>query len=252
MVSDEVPPVVPSNKDNIALWSAIPPARLAAMDPEGDFGKRHVLNRALFDLIGDPAGLRILDAGAGQGYLSRLLARRGGVVTSLEPADALIAHSRRLQEQEPLDVEYVQGDLTELTIAPEFDLVVASMVFLAIRDWTRALAACAAALRPGGVLVFSVNHPCFETGAWHPSADDPHVAVRDYLTERPLARPVATDFHRTLATYLNAVVAAGLVITGVAEPGLDPALVADPSAPDTAALLTTVPDFLVVRAQRPA
>lgn len=103
---------VPSNQENISHWSAIPCAQLAALDPDGDFAKRHLLNPTVFDMIGDAAGRRVLDAGAGQGYFSRLLARRGAAVTSVEPADALIAHSRRLHEKDPLDVHYVQADLT--------------------------------------------------------------------------------------------------------------------------------------------
>lgn len=125
------------------------------------------------------------------------------------------------------------------------------MAFLSIHDWTRALGACAGALRPGGMLVYSVDHPCFETAEWRPSPTDPQVIVRDYLTERPLARPVATDIHHTVSTYLNAVVAAGLVVTEIAEPGLDAADAAEPDAPTNAELMAKVPNFLVVKAARP-
>jgi 2-polyprenyl-3-methyl-5-hydroxy-6-metoxy-1,4-benzoquinol methylase len=243
---------MPSNQENISHWSAIPPAQLAALDPEGDFAKRHLLNPTVFNMIGDVAGRRILDAGAGQGYFSRLLARLGAVVTSVDPADPLIAHSRRLQEQDPLDVNYVLADLTEITFEPVFDVVIANMVFLSIHDWTRALDTCADALRSGGMLVFSVDHPCFEIAEWRPSPTDPQVIVRDYLTERPLARPVATDFHRTVSTYLNAVVAAGLVVSEIAEPGLGAADAAEPGAPASAELMTKVSNFLVVKAGKPA
>ncbi len=244
-------PAIPSNTENIAHWSAIAPEQLAALDPEGDFTKRYLLNPTVLRMIGDATGRRILDAGAGQGYFSRLLARRGAVVTSVEPADALIAHSRLMESREPLGIEYVQADLTVAEFEPVFDMVVSNMVFLSINDWTRALTACAGAVKPGGFLVFAVDHPCFETAERRELTTDPHIVVRDYLTERPLVRPVATDFHRTLSTYLHAVVAAGLRITELAEPGLAASDAAEPGAPDTARLLTTVPNFLVVKAEKP-
>ena len=125
------------------------------------------------------------------------------------------------------------------------------MVFLAIRDWERALAACAGALRPGGTLVFAVEHPCFETAERRELTTDPRLVLRDYLTERPMARPVATDFHRTLSTYLNAVMAAGLRITDIVEPGFPAAAAAAADAPETARLLTKVPSLLVVRCVKP-
>lgn len=60
--------------------------------------------------------------------------------------------------------------------------------------------------------MLAVDHPCFEIAERRQLTTDPHLIVRDYLTERPMVRPVATDFHRTLGTYLNSVLAAGLTI----------------------------------------
>jgi hypothetical protein len=52
------------------------PAEIARMDPEGDFDKRVLLNPTVLDLLGDVAGHKVLDAGAGQGYFSRIRRRR--------------------------------------------------------------------------------------------------------------------------------------------------------------------------------
>jgi hypothetical protein len=40
---------------------------------DGGFNRRALLNPAIFGLLGDPANHRVLDAGCGHGYLSRLL-----------------------------------------------------------------------------------------------------------------------------------------------------------------------------------
>lgn len=228
------------------------PDQITALDPDGDFTKRHLLNPTVLRMIGEIEGRRILDVGAGQGNLSRILARLGAIVTSVEPAGALIAHSRLMESREPLGVDYVQDDLTLAEFEPVSDVVVANMVFLSIMEWERALAACVGAIKPGGLLVFAVDHPCFETAERHQLTTDPYLVVRDYLTERPIVRPVATDFHRTLSTYINAVVASGMTVTEIAEPGLPPAEAAGPGAPETARILTKVPSFLVVRAEKSA
>lgn len=244
------PPTDPSNIANISQWSAMAPEQIAALDPDGDFEKRHLLNPTVLRMMGHLEGRRILDAGAGQGYFSRILARLGAIVTSVEPADALIAHSRLMESREPLRVNYVQDDLTVAKFEPVFDIVVANMVFLSIKEWKQALAACVDAIKPGGFLVFAVNHPCFEIAERRQLTTGPHLIVRDYLTERPMARPVATDFHRTLGTYLNSVLDVGLTIAEIAEPGLATSDATEPGAPETAQVLTKIPSFLVVKAQK--
>lgn len=149
MDRESTPPAAPSNIENISAWSAMAPDQIAGLDPDGDFTKRHLLNPTVLRMIGDTEGRRILDAGAGQGYLSRILARRGAVVTSVEPAEALIAHSRLMESRQPLGVDYVRDDLTVAEFEPVFDVVVSSMVFLSIMEWERALAACVGAVKPG-------------------------------------------------------------------------------------------------------
>lgn len=241
---------IPTNAETIANWSAMPLEQITGLDPEGDFTKKYLLNPTVLWMVGNVEGRKVLDVGAGQGYFSRMLAREGALVTSLEPADALFQHSLAMEAAEPLGVEYVQGDLTAVSLAPVFDVVVSNMVFLSIHDWESALAACAGALRPGGTLVFSVDHPCFETAEPLDLTTNPRLVVRDYLTERLLVRPVATDFHRTLSTYVNGVLAACLVISGIAEPGLSEAEAGVPGAPETARILRRVPNFLVLRAEK--
>jgi len=86
-----------TNAEAIASWSAMPTAALDSYDDQGDFPKRHLLNNHLLRLLGPVAGRRVLDAGCGQGYLSRLLAGRGATVVGVEPADAMIGRARELE-----------------------------------------------------------------------------------------------------------------------------------------------------------
>ncbi len=66
-----------TNEAAIAQWDAATGRDLMqATADEGDLAKRHLVNEAVFRLIGDVSGLRVLDAGCGNGYLSRMLAQR--------------------------------------------------------------------------------------------------------------------------------------------------------------------------------
>ena len=74
----------------IRRWGAISEAVLESWDPV----ERAVLNPVLVRLLGDPAGRAVLDAGAGQGYLSRKLAVPAQWLTALEPAGGPLLRGR--------------------------------------------------------------------------------------------------------------------------------------------------------------
>jgi hypothetical protein len=51
-----------------------------------------------------------------------------------------------------------------------------------IPDWVPALRSCVSALRPGGLLVFSLEHPCF-AGSSQSWREHGCVQVHEYLRE---------------------------------------------------------------------
>lgn len=216
------------------------------MDPDGDFSKRWLLDDVIFDLLGDIAGSRVLDAGSGQGYLSRMLASRGAEVTSIEPAEPLYRHSLRMEEQLQQGIQLIQADLTTVVLTQKFDAVVANMVLQSIDDWVSAFMACANALRPGGRLIFSIEHPMV-SAAHSEWRSDGYLRIGNY-GPRPVPRPVATDFHRPFSVYLNALGRQGLSFERLEEPTLPPEALKDPDAPPHAALLQHVPTFAVLAA----
>lgn len=89
-----------AHRNVIAAWDAAADD-LQSFGAEGDFARRHLLNPTIFALAGDVAGKRILDAGCGEGYLSRLLAKRGALVTGVEPAARLYTLCADRERLEP-------------------------------------------------------------------------------------------------------------------------------------------------------
>ena len=244
-----------TNEAAIAQWdkTASRPL-LEATAQDGDFAKRHLVNEAILRLVGDVRGQRVLDAGCGNGYLSRMLAERGGAqVVGVEPTDAMVRFCREKEAELRQGVTYVQADLTRL---PEstgaFDVVVCSMVLMAIPDWRPALRACVEALRPGGRLVFAIVHPAFEQlrGVW---AEHGEYRADRYLEDYEIVGPSASDFHRPISAYLNELCALGCRLREMVEPGLDPAVAA--AHADTIRGIegyVRMPNFLIVLADGPA
>jgi len=125
-------------------------------------------------------------------------------------------------------------------------------------------------LRPGGFVQFSVVHPATSTPVrrWvnDESGERQALAIGDYFYQGPLTetwsfgaapsglrarhRPFTISYaRRTLAGWLTAVLAAGLIIEAVAEPRADDATAAaHPEVADT----RIAPYFLIVRARKPA
>lgn len=234
-----------TNREVIEAWSTAG-EQAAEFGEEGDFARQHLLNPTIFAMLGPVQGRHILDAGFGQGYLSRLLARRGATVTGVEPADGWYQYAADRETRERLGITYVQADLAAFDAPASFDAVVANMVLMDIPDLAPALHACVAALVPGGSLIFSISHPCFEESndAW---AGKRYVEVREYLHDYPIQQQIGQRFHRPLSVYLNLVAAEGCRLREVAEPGLDAELASRGPADERN---VHVPNFVVVHATK--
>jgi 2-polyprenyl-3-methyl-5-hydroxy-6-metoxy-1,4-benzoquinol methylase len=208
----------PTNRDSIQAWNAAAGA-VAPVGEEGDPARQYLLNPALFQLMGDVMGKRILDAGCGQGYLARLLARRGAHMTGLEPAENWLAQAQAQERAHPLGITYLQADLSTWQPQDQFDLVVANMVLMDIPDYQTAMQHCMEVVTPGGTFLFSLLHPCFEESSalW---ATKGYVEVREYLREEVKPQQFGYLFHRPLSAYLNVVAQAGLCFSAMIEPQL--------------------------------
>ena len=159
---------------------------------------------------GDVAGLQTLDAACGEGYLARILARRGAVVTGADLSARLIALAERRAATAPDDppIRYLVADLSQpLPAALEgFALAVSHLALNDIADERGFFRTVADVVAPGGRFILSLNNPYSYVLRSH---------VRDYFAAgaysyRGMAEQgVAVSFYqRTLAQYLDAAFAA--------------------------------------------
>ena len=220
-----------TNNDIISAWGNATQDAAVQHGDEGDFARQHLLNPAIFSLTGDVQGKKILDAGCGQGYLSRMLAKRGAIVTGIEPAEVWYRYSIEREQCELLGITYLQRDLSTLfslddtpTLRDTFDIVIANMVFMDIPDYKKAMHNCIVSLKRDGSFIFSITHPCFEepSSEWDRKG---YVEIHDYLREFAIKTGYAYAFHRPLSTYLNLLVEEGCTFQRMIEPRLDEAII---------------------------
>src|SRR5262245_7243646 len=150
-------------------------------------------------MLPDLAGKRVVDLGCGFGWFCRFAREAGAAeVLGLDVSSNMLARARETTADPA--VTYRQADLETLDLpASSFDLAYSSLTLHYLEHLGRLLATVHRALAPDGAFVFSAEHPLYtEPGP-------------DYLDEGPrttdwLAQGVVKQ-HRTLATYLNLLIA---------------------------------------------
>lgn len=140
-------------------------------DPEGKFKPLHMLNPCRLDYIcaqiaaefgrdltgAQPfEGLRILDIGCGGGLLCEPMARLGAAVVGADAAAGNIPVARLHATQSGLRIDYRHTTAEALAASGErFDVVLNMEVVEHVADPPAYLGACAALMKPGGLMIAS-------------------------------------------------------------------------------------------------
>ncbi|MGG1550768.1 class I SAM-dependent methyltransferase [Paenibacillus ferrarius] len=201
---------------------------------------REIVRPKTEELLAPQEGQQILDIACGNGNFSRRLAGLGVKVTAIDYSSNMIDRAVGRSSAYEGNISYKVVDATkseELLALGEgsFDGAVANMALMDISDLSGLLEALPRMLKPNGVVVFSIPHPCFQspnTRRIHESEDvggrvvtRNSVQVSSYLQPEPMesigvkGQPVAHYvFHRPLHYYIDRFVRAGFVLDGLEEP----------------------------------
>lgn len=178
-------------------------------------------------LLPDFEGKRVLDLGCGYGWHCLYAANHGAkFVQGIDISEKMLEVAR--EKNSANVITYEQKAMEDLGF-PEcsFDVVLSSLAFHYVKDFTTLVAHISHWMAKDGVFVFSVEHPVFTsygTQDWY--YDDEgnilHFPVDRYYYEGKrdaifLGEKV-TKYHRTLTTYLNTLLVNDFVIEHIIEP----------------------------------
>ena len=176
-------------------------------------------------LLGEVAGRRVLEFGAGAAQCSRWLAGRGAEVVASDLSLGMLREGVALDEAAGARTPLLQCDARVLPFADaSFDVVFTSYGALPfVADADRVLAEAARVLRPGGRFAASVAHPL----RWAlPDVPGPEglTARHSYFDRRPYVeadehgRVTYVEHHRTVGDWVRLVRGAGLDLVDLVEP----------------------------------
>ena len=183
------------------------------------------LREADAHLLGEVAGRRILEVGAGSAMCSRWLATQGARPTAVDLSGGMLRHARAGAAATAIEVPLVQADAQHLPFR-EAAFDVAFTAFGAVpfvADSARVMREVARVLRPGRRWVFATSHPF----RWV-FPDDPGplglTATTSYFDRTPYVEfdqqgeTTYVEHHRTLGDRVAEINAAGFRLVAVIEP----------------------------------
>ena len=172
-------------------------------------------------------GARVLDLGCGFGAFARWAREMGAAsVLGVDRSENMLARARA--QTRDARVTYDLADIEHLELPDAaFDLVYSSLTLHYIADFGAVCVKIRRLLVPGGRLVFSVEHPIFtapRNPGWRTESDGAKVwPINDYLLQdRRVTEwiiPGVVKYHRTVASYVNSLLAQGFHLARLEEWG---------------------------------
>ncbi len=174
----------------------------------------------LVQVVGNVDGLTVLDAGCGEGIVSRTLTGTAVQVVGIDVAPRLIAYARERNVTHTMtyEVHDLSRPLPQYT--QTFDLAVSNMVLNDVPDYQGFISTMSSVLKPQGRFVLSMNNPYSALV---------REKVENYFDSSTVTQyglgPVYY-FHRTMEEYFHAFQAAGLVLRRLYDVQMTPEMVA--------------------------
>ena len=225
---------------------------------------------AFFKMLPDIPNLKGLDLGCGEGYNTRIAAKKGGKMTAIDISEVFIKYAIKCEQEEPLGIKYEIANGIELPYSDSsFDFTIATMSLMDMAENEKAIQEAYRVLKPGGFFQFSITHP-FVSSEWKWIRDEEGkktgFVIEDYfkklngeieewifgaapkeLTEK-MRKFKVPRFSRTLSEWLNLLIEKGFILEKFCEPYIeDELLKKHPEHYDT----RIIPFFLIIRCRKP-
>ncbi len=209
---------------------------------DGRMGEGNAFHKTLIEptqlaMLEIKPGQHVLDIACGNGQFARKMASLGASVTAVDFVENFIRIARAKSSQD-IDFRVIdatrKADMDHLTGTP-FNAVVCTMAMMDMENIDVLISCIPGMLKKEGRFVFSVLHPCFNSGEntlFHEQEDlggtvkDRYgIKISNYLREKSemgigmVGQPKAQYyFHRPISSLLKSCFQAGLVLDALEEP----------------------------------
>jgi len=195
--------------------------------------RSELTDRAVLEAIGPPDGLTILDAGCGEGYLSRIMAQDGAYTIGIDACTNLIKSAQELATDKGLVIDYRVGTVDDLPIPDgQCDVVVCNHLINDLEDIATPFREFARVTREGGRIVILMLHPCFYGANAERSVNNKCPTPDEYFRLRTIeqqfkvagiASPAkVVMWFRPLEDYVSELHESGYYVTSLNEPHPSP------------------------------
>lgn len=212
---------------------------------------------ALFSMMPDLKGKKVLDLGCGFGEHCRQFVNRGAEkVVGIDISEKMLEVAK-VESYDP-KITYLNMPMEDIAgLREQFDVVVSSLAFHYVEDFEGVIRNIHSLLKENGIFIFSQENPlctCHSCGnRWtrDENGNKLHLNLADYGVEGERKTVWFVDdvkkYHRTFSTIVNALIEAGFTIEKMIEPLPTEELLE--KYPDYGDLFHK-PDFLLIRVKK--
>ncbi|MBS1912910.1 MAG: methyltransferase domain-containing protein [Bacteroidetes bacterium] len=245
-----------------ASWDAKAEEWHRQVGAEGDANRRLNSDPVLWRMLGDVAGLDVLDAGCGTGYLLLKLMEKGARAVGVDVSAGMAAVARRDAAARGADADVRVADCAALNGIGDasIDRVVSNYVLMDLPDMRGAVREFHRVLRPNGSAVLIFSHPCFSPpdNGFSRLPDGravfrwgrPYFDEYEYREEWGHFTSPFICYHRPLSEYWRAFTGTGFEIVEFCEPTVEPVPGAEID-PQTLNRLRMMPNSVAFHLRKP-
>ncbi len=148
-------------QQNQTYWNNIAKEYDKNVSEKGDIRHEKIINPVVFELLGDLRNKAVLDAGCGNGYFSRKIAKKAQKVIGIDFTYELIQKAKRKNSSQ--NIEFIEGDLEHLPFPlATFDVILCNMVLMDVERLNKVVSEFNRVVKTKGIIIISIIHPCFE------------------------------------------------------------------------------------------
>ena len=254
-------------EESLRIWNHIAAFWDSHMGDDGNDFHKQLVEPAANHLVQPGPGQHILELGCGAGLYARHLAQTGASVVATDGSVAFLDIARQRNQEH--DVEFAELNVSSVAhwsalkqMHGQFDTVVANMMLMDVSCITTLFCNVSDVLRPGGIWVMTLMHPCFNSADITLVAEQKETVRRNvlqvnaYMDVKPYkGYGIAMQpephiyFHRPLHVIFNALFACGFAVDGLEERAFPPQ--PGPVEPLNFGAMPQIPPLMAIRARKP-